>query len=235
MTELKTLMNGSGIAEEAVKISHAGIDALLIDVASGPFCLQRQQRLLSLRAVIGSQDRFPGLKETVLGVNNLLVVFDPFQIHPSRARSTLLELWMQVRPKDMKGRRISIEVCYGGDFGLDLDYISQVSGLSKTSVIDLHCSANYTVAAIGSMPGFAYLVGLPKELEVPRRQSPRTKLEKGSVIIAGEQASILPFTGPCGWHVIGHAEVECFDSRIVPPVLFSPGDQIVFVPKAVLK
>jgi len=235
MTELKTFMNVSSIAEEAVRISHAGVDALLIDVSSGPFCLQRQQRLLALRAMLAVQGRLPGLKETVLGVNNLLVVFDPDRSHPSQARAILLDLWIQVRPGNLVGRRISIEVTYGGEFGLDLDYVSEVSGLSKERVIDLHCGATYTVAAIGSMPGFAYLVGLPKDLEIPRRQSPRTKLEKGSVIIAGEQASILPFAGPCGWHVLGHAEVECFDSQVVPPALFSPGDQILFVPKAVLK
>jgi KipI family sensor histidine kinase inhibitor len=100
--------------------------------------------------------------------------------------------------------------------------------MSASEVVKVHSSAVYTVACIGSMPGFPYLVGLPSKLHIPRRKVPRLKLREGSVIIAGSQASVLPCTGPCGWHALGWARVSLFDPEAPVPCLLAPGDRVYF-------
>ncbi|MCU1728592.1 5-oxoprolinase subunit PxpB [Pseudomonas sp. 7P_10.2_Bac1] len=235
MTLFEPHLATSHAFDTAVRISLAGTDGLLLDVSCGPFDKQLQQRLWALNTSLRDQHRLPGLVETVPGVNNLLVIYDPHKIHPNAAAQVLSDLWLTTQPAPLKGNTFVIEVTYGGERGMDLDYLAEQTGLCADEIVTLHSAATYTVAAIGSMPGFPYLVGLPRELEVPRRQIPRTLIPKGSVVVAGEQASLFPCAGPCGWHVIGHADFDGFDSQAIPPALLSPGDTLVFRPKGQVK
>lgn len=225
----------SKAVDTAVRISLAGTNGLLLDVSCGPYDKALQQRLWALNNTLRDPQSFPGLVETVPGVNNLLVIYDPRKIPPDAAAQVLSDLWISSSPTPINGKHFVIDMIYGGEHGMDLDYVAEQTGLTPRDVIALHSSVTYTVAALGSMPGFPYLVGLPPALEVPRRQIPRTLIPKGSVVIAGEQASVFPCPGPCGWHVIGHADFDGFDSQAMPPALLSPGDTLVFRPKAQLK
>ena len=74
-----------------------------------------------------------------------------------------------------------LPVCYESEFGIDLKEVSEILKMSVQEIIDMHTSHTYTVYGIGFLPGFMYLGGLPKELEVPRREVPRLKVVKGSV------------------------------------------------------
>lgn len=225
----------SKAVDTSVRISLAGTNGLLLDVSCGPYDRELQQRLWALNNTLRDQQCLPGLVETVPGVNNLLVIYDPGKIRPDAAAHMLSDLWITSKPTAINGKTFVIDVTYGGERGMDLDYLAEKTGLTTRDVIALHSSVTYTVAALGSMPGFAYLVGLPPALEVPRRQIPRTLIPKGSVVVAGEQASVFPCPGPCGWHVIGHADFDGFNSQAMPPALLSPGDTLVFRPKAQLK
>ena len=53
-------------------------------------------------------------------------------------------------------------------------------------------SVEFVVAFCGFAPGFAYLTGLPEELEVPRLDEPRSKVPAGSVGLAGDVHRGLP-------------------------------------------
>jgi 5-oxoprolinase (ATP-hydrolysing) subunit B len=209
------------------RVSHAGAGGILFDVAGDSFELTEQHRLWALAESLAAQP-IPGQRETVLGINNMLLVVDPIITHPADATGQLLRRWQNVEPIARKSREIEIGVQYGGEGGEDLDDIARHAGISASEVVELHSSAVYTVACIGSMPGFPYLVGLPSKLHVPRRKVPRLKLQGGSVIIAGSQASVLPCSGPCGWHALGRAEVSLFDPEVPVPCLLAPGDRVYF-------
>jgi KipI family sensor histidine kinase inhibitor len=127
-------------------------------------------------------------------------------------------------------RQHTIAVRYGGHDGPDLERIAAAAGLTRERVIELHAGAEYTVAALGFAPGFAYLDSLPTELRVPRRDSPRPRVPAGSVAIAGGQTAIYPHATPGGWHLIGRTDACLFDPKRTPPNLFSPGDRVRFVP-----
>jgi inhibitor of KinA len=94
--------------------------------------------------------------------------------------------------------------------------------------VEIHTSAIYRVFLVGFVPGWAYLGPLAEELELPRRQVPRTLVPAGSVAIAGRQTGIYPLPTPGGWHLIGRTNVKLFLPDSDPPCLFRAGDRVKF-------
>lgn len=126
-------------------------------------------------------------------------------------------------------RIVEIPVCYGGNFGPDLDYIASYHQLSVDEVINKHTAPLYMVYMIGFMPGFPYLGGLNLELTTPRLSSPRSLVPKGSVGIAGGQTGLYPLESPGGWQLIGRTPKKMFDVLTDPPTLLQSGDHVRFV------
>ncbi len=123
-----------------------------------------------------------------------------------------------------------IPVCYEDDYALDLQYISNAKGISKEAIIQKHSEVVYTVYFIGFLPGFLYLGGLNEDLEIPRKSTPRLKIEKGAVAIGGNQTGVYPIESPGGWNIIGNSPIEFFNSKNNPPCFAKAGDQIQFIP-----
>jgi 5-oxoprolinase (ATP-hydrolysing) subunit B len=209
-------------------ISAVGDSALLLTPRQGAFDARIQARLQSLARHLQSADAPVHFDEAVLGVNNLLVVFDPLALEAQRAKQLLLDLWQHPREDRALAREVEIPVVYGGDAGEDLPQLAAAAQLPVEDYVKRHSEATYTVACIGAYPGFAYMSGLPPELTAPRRATPRLKLAKGSVIVGGVQAGVMPCTGPSGWHVLGLTSREMFDVGRDPPCLLQPGDRVRF-------
>jgi KipI family sensor histidine kinase inhibitor len=126
------------------------------------------------------------------------------------------------------GRLIEIPVCYGGEYGPDLDAVAKRAGLAPDEIVARHTAAEYAVAMIGFAPGFPYLLGLDPALATPRRTDPRTRVPAGSVAIGGAQTGIYPRELPGGWQLIGRTPLVLFDPRREPPCLLAPGDGLRF-------
>lgn len=129
-----------------------------------------------------------------------------------------------------EARRFVVPVCYGPEFGPDLDEVARATQLTPSAVVRLHSQADYEVRAVGFSPGFPYLAGLPEELHVPRRATPRIKVPAGSVGIGGAQTGIYSLTTPGGWNLIGRTPWVLFDAMVDPPCLFRIGDHVRFEP-----
>ena len=100
------------------------------------------------------------------------------------------------------GRLHKIPCCY--DFPLDQKRVSEQVGLAVDEIIDLHRGTEYRVFAIGFCPGFPYLGYLPAPLRgVPRLDSPRLRVDAGSVGLTGKQTGIYTEVRPGGWNLIG--------------------------------
>ncbi len=112
----------------------------------------------------------------------------------------------------------------------DLEEVAQNLNLMVEKLIELHSQAIYTVEAIGFCPGFPYLSGLPPELQnLPRRPTPRTKVEPGTIAITGDQCCIYPLERPGGWNLIARTPLTLVD----PDSDYFPlqvGDYIQFQP-----
>jgi KipI family sensor histidine kinase inhibitor len=129
------------------------------------------------------------------------------------------------------GSTLEVPVGYGGADGPDLDAVAELTGLSRSAVVDLHASTEYRVLFLGFAPGFGYLGPLPAGLVLPRRASPRIRVPAGSVAIAGQHTAIYPVESPGGWHLLGRTSVAMWDSRRSPPALLEPGMVVRFVPE----
>lgn len=125
-------------------------------------------------------------------------------------------------------RQIEIPVCYGGEYGPDLELVAQQAGVGLDKVIEWHRAVEYRVHAIGFVPGFAYLGGLPKKLQTPRRATPRAIVPAGSVGIGGAQTGIYPLATPGGWNVIGRTPLALFDVARHEPAMLRVGDRVRF-------
>jgi inhibitor of KinA len=97
-------------------------------------------------------------------------------------------------------------------------------------VVALHSGATYRIYMYGFAPGFAYLGGLPEELAISRRATPRPRAEANSLLIAGGQALIATVQMPTGWHVLGRTPERFFSIARDPVVLAAVGDEVRFDP-----
>ncbi len=177
--------------------------------------------------------------EWVLGAGNVLIVCDgatPSEL--ARIEALLAELAAATEgapwpPRDASRRVHEVPVDYGGEAGPDLAEVARRVGFSEAEVVARQAGAEYVVAFVGFSPGFPYLIGLPSELELPRRDSPRPRVPAGSVAIAGPFAGIYPSATPGGWHLLGRTEGALFDARRSPPNALAPGDRVRFVPRSI--
>lgn len=184
-------------------------------------------QLLRATQLQGVTDIIPSY--TTIGVHYDLLVFseaDPEQ----RVRTWLEQQASKVTQRKLSGQSHVIPVCYEPPYALDLDEVARLTELTQAEVISLHTEPLYTVSAVGFLPGFPYLSGLPAKLNLPRRSTPRTSISPGSVAIAAGQAGIYPLNSPGGWHVLGRTPVRLFTPEADPPTLLSPGDTLRFQP-----
>ena len=125
------------------------------------------------------------------------------------------------------GQTFEVPCCY--EMGLDLERIATHTGLKAEEIIRLHAETVYTVYAIGFCPGFPYLGYLPDELSgVPRLETPRVRVEPGSVGLTGRQTGIYTELRPGGWNIVGRTPLELVN---VADGYFPlrTGDQVRFV------
>lgn len=163
--------------------------------------------------------------------NSLLVFYDDkIENYPNEVlilRSIYLEKNVSI---ERTTKLWKIPVCYDDEFGIDLEFISKEKRLSKSEIIKRHCQVSYLVYFIGFLPGFLYLGGLDKSLEIPRKSTPRLHIEKGAVAIGGSQTGVYPNASPGGWNIIGNSPINFFDVSKDTPCFAKSGDRLKFYP-----
>ena len=168
-----------------------------------------------------------GVLETTPTYRSLLVGFDPLAVAAEALGRRLLDLAMQPSAAGAgRRRRWFVPVAFGGEQGWDLDEVGQRTGLGVARVIELHCATDYRVYMLGFSPGYAYLGAPPKELQLPRRETPRLMVPSNAFMQGGGQAGISPLAMPSGWHILGRTPIRLFDLRRTPPFLLAPGDRV---------
>lgn len=173
-----------------------------------------------------------GVIEIVPTYRSALIMFDPFVIQRAelaRHAAKLAETEGS-HEADARPRLVTIPVCYGGQFGPDLDFVANHNHLGADDVIRIHASRPYKIYMLGFMPGFPYLGGMDGRIAAPRLPRPRTKITAGSVGIAGNQTGFYPCESPGGWRLIGRTPIKPFDPESDKPFLFASGDFIRFRP-----
>ena len=184
-------------------------------------------------AVSAAQIR--GVTEHVPAYTTVTLYYDPQQTSLEALGRDLQELLALgqlalAQQKPLIPKTVEIPVCYGGEFGSDLEHVAQHTGLTSEQVIAIHSQGIYRVHMLGFAPGFPYLGGMSERIATPRRRTPRLKVPAGSVGIAGAQTGIYSLETPGGWQIIGHTPLALFRPADDPPTLLAPGDTVRFRP-----
>ncbi|TCS41165.1 5-oxoprolinase subunit PxpB [Reinekea marinisedimentorum] len=181
----------------------------------------------AVRAELGEK-----LLDLVPSYQSLLVIFNPLLTTHTDVSDCLIKHIEQLPPTTPRAQSelVRLPVFYDLEVGYDLERIASHHNSSIEQVIQQHCMNIYQVYAIGFAPGFAYLGEVPEQIAMPRLESPRPKVEKGSVGIADRQTAIYPATSPGGWNIIGRCPSELFNPEKDPVMPFKVGDSVQFLP-----
>jgi 5-oxoprolinase (ATP-hydrolysing) subunit B len=170
-------------------------------------------------AIVGAIRAWPGVVDVVVAREDVAVYFDRTPHVDADALGTLASL----AGDPTEPRAHVLRVVYDG---VDLEDVARATNLAVSDVIARHLAGAYVVDTMGFAPGFAYLDGLDPSLALPRRTTPRERIQAGSLAIAGTQTAIYPFDSAAGWHVIGRVVDACmFDER---GALLALGDRVRF-------
>lgn len=170
------------------------------------------------------------LVELVPAATSLLIVFDLLKTDHASLSSRIHQWWpLHLSPGQRLGQLIELPCYYAAEVAPDLARLASLHQLSIAEIIHRHSSKRYQVNAIGFAPGFAYLGDVPAPIATPRLATPRARVPKGSVGIAGSQTAVYPAASPGGWNIIGNCPIPMFDLHKHPVMPMSVGDEVQFV------
>jgi len=210
-------------------------------------CVVRLLRLLQLEPISAVRNLHPGYC-------SVLVKFDALRCTHGELEAALRGYLARLDSVSLgEPREVQIPVCYGGEFGPDMDDVCAMHRLSAEEVVERHCAAEYLVYFLGFVPGFAYLgrlgnrdaekaaglrgnrpaLQVPGALRgipsTPRLTSPRKGVPAGSVGIAGVQTGVYPFATPGGWRLIGRTPMVMFRAEPNASSVLAIGDRVRFL------
>jgi KipI family sensor histidine kinase inhibitor len=192
-----------------MRVLRCGEDGLLFELGTSS----------NAAAVAAALADLPGVVEAVPAARTVLAVLAPGTDHAAvvaRAGST-------GATSPPAAAVVELDVVYDG---ADLHATADALGLSVPQLVHRHTALEHVVAFCGFAPGFAYLTGLPPDLQVPRLPTPRTSVPAGSVAIAGEYTGVYPRASPGGWRLLGRTAAPLWDTARTPPALLAPGTRV---------
>lgn len=204
-------------------------DAAALAVLGDEMSVEMSARVHALARAVGEAG-LAGIRDVAPSYCTLLIHYEPLLLSFHDVSSLVAGLLARgLEPEASEPRLREIPTVYGGAYGPDLPVVAERLGLPEEEVVRLHSGATYVVCTLGFAPGQPYVVGLPPQLVLPRRDSPRQLVPAGSVTIAN-QTNAYPLPNPTGWWWIGRTPVRLFDPSADPPTYLQPGDRMRFLP-----
>jgi KipI family sensor histidine kinase inhibitor len=172
--------------------------------------------------------KMEGVDEVTPAYASLAARVDPTSAKVASVIRAAEKAWAARAADEAKGRLIKVPVCYEEGFAPDLEWVAKNAGLKADEVVTLHSSKEYTCMMLGFAPGFVYLDEVDPKIRADRLETPRTKVQAGSVGIAGAQTGIYGLETPGGWRLIGRTPLTMFNAHASPPSPVGPGDRVKF-------
>jgi inhibitor of KinA len=186
-------------------------------------------RVLALDEALGTL-KLEGIRETVPTYRSLMIHYDPLVVDRATLVATTKALEAMPHRTREPTHRWTIPCCYDPRYAEDLEPIAARTGLAANRLIELHAGATYRVYMYGFAPGFCYLGGVPPELSISRRETPRAPHPPNTVLVGGGLTLISTFSMPTGWWLIGRTPERMFAPERNPAFLVEVGDMLVFQP-----
>jgi len=127
-----------------------------------------------------------------------------------------------------KNKLVEIPICYDEEFALDVKRLEEKTKLTFNKIVNEHLNTDFFVYMIGFVPGQPFLGDLNKNLYHDRLDTPRIKINKGSVGIVEKFCTIYTFESPGGWNIIGRTPLDLFNINKKNTSVLSPGDTVKF-------
>ena len=127
-----------------------------------------------------------------------------------------------------KSKVVEVPVCYDEEFALDIKRLEDKTKLNFQEIVNEHLNTDFFVYMIGFVPGQPFLGDLNSNLYHDRLDTPRIKINKGSVGVVEKFCTIYTFESPGGWNIIGRTPLNLFNIDKKNSSLLSPGDTVKF-------
>ena len=210
----------------SVRFLDAGEAALVVEFGAGVDPAVND-RVLALDTAL-SERALAGVRESVPTYRSLMIHYDPLVL----GRAALIDAIRTIETGPLKPRapvdRWTIPCCYDPSIAEDLNEVAATTGLTPERVVALHSGATYRVYMYGFAPGFCYLGGVPKELVVSRRATPRPPHPPNTVLLGGGLTLVATFAMPTGWWIMGRTPERMFALERKPVFLVGIGDELRF-------
>jgi inhibitor of KinA len=210
------------------QISPLGDNAIVVTFGN-EISVELNNLVIESDSIINARS-FTGFVETVPAYSSISVFYDPLKINSEAVKDILDEMLANLSGVHRtESRTIEIPVSFAPADAPDLELLASEKGLKQEQVIEIFTAKTYRVYMLGFLPGFSYMGEVDERIATERKASPRTKVAKGSIGIAGNQTGIYSLESPGGWQIIGRTSVEMFLPDGDPPAFLRPGDTVKFV------
>ena len=214
--------------QNKIKLLTAGDSSILLQF--GNTIDPAINRKIAATVQLMREQHINGVTDVIPAFCSLLINYDPRVISYEQIKGRMEALVkIDVSAGNTRKRVFEIPVCYGGEYGPDIQNIADHAGMSVEEVIQIHTSRDYLIYMLGFLPGFTYLGGLDERIHTPRLANPRIRIPAGSVGSGGSQTGIYPMDSPGGWQLMGMTPVKTYDPDREVPILVEAGDYIRFV------
>ena len=174
-------------------------------------------------------------KENVESINNLTPSYNKLIVSYDLRKTNFKEVKKLIEnlnvneTQDNNSTKIEIPVCCDDQYSLDIKRLEEKLNISRDKILENFFSKEYFCYMTGFIAGMPFLGDLDENMRVPRLETPRVKVPKGSVALTEQFANIYTFESPGGWNILGNTPVDVFDnSKEEEPNLINPGDIVVF-------
>ena len=174
-------------------------------------------------------------KENIESINNLTPSYNKLIVSYDLRKTNFKEVKKLIEnlnvneTQDNNSTKIEIPVCCDDQFSLDIKRLEEKLKINRDKILKNFFSKEYFCYMTGFIAGMPFLGDLDENMRVPRLETPRVKVPKGSVALTEQFANIYTFESPGGWNILGNTPVDVFDnSKEEEPNLINPGDIVVF-------
>ena len=174
------------------------------------------------------KENFESINNLTPSYNKLIVSYDLRKTNFKEVKKLIENLNIN-ETQDKNNTKIEIPVCCDDQFSLDIKRLEEKLKIDRDKILKNFFSKEYFCYMTGFIAGMPFLGDLDENMRVPRLETPRVKVPKGSVALTEQFANIYTFESPGGWNILGNTPLDVFDnSKEVEPNLINPGDTVVF-------
>ena len=135
-------------------------------------------------------------KENVESINNLTPSYNKLIVSYDLRKTNFKEVKKLIEnlnvneTQDKNNTKIEIPVCCDDQFSLDIKRLEEKLKINRDKILKNFFSKEYFCYMTGFIAGMPFLGDLDENMRVPRLETPRVKVPKGSVALTEQFANI---------------------------------------------